>query len=265
MSLRSATALALVAALAAAAPAATPLTTTSRFGFSLTNNLTQDLSSVGQGVMEASLELDGVFSLTIIETDSGMIATVVLDSLSGSVDGQLGQVISQQAIGAAKGITWTGVIDEKGRLSDLESDSDGALTNQIEGQVLTGLLPYVQEGAEVGSSWVDTVTIERHDDAGDVATTVVATYTAESDTTVNGKAAMKIGSVNNADISIYQEAQMVDINGASEGLGFFLVAEDGSYLGGERETNTSLEATVAAAGAIIPIEASAVVKIWALD
>lgn len=264
MSLRSATALALVAALVAAAPAGTQLTT-SRFGFSLTNNLSQDLSSVGQGVLEASLELDGVFSLTIAETDSGRMATVVLDTLSGSVDGQLGQVISRQAIESATGMTWTGVIDEKGRLSDLESDSEGALTNQIEGQLLTGLLPYVQQGAEIGSSWVDTVTIERHDDAGDVATTVVATYTAESDTTVNGKAAMKIGSVNNADISMYQEAQMVDINGASEGLGFFLIAADGSYLGGERETNTSLEATVAAAGAIIPIEASAVVKIWALD
>ncbi len=265
MFLRSAIAAVLTAGLVAAAAPGDRNTTEGRYGFTLNNSLTQDLTSVGQGTMEASLMLEGTFTLTISETDSGRMATIVLDTLSGSVEGQLAQVVSNQAISSAAGMTWTGMLDDKGRLNELTSDSESPLANQLEGQVMNGLLPYVQEGASVGSSWVDTVTIERHNDDGDLSTTVVTNYTAESDTTVNGVAALKVAAISNADISIYQEAQMVDINGGAEGTGFYLIAGDGSYLGSESETNTSLEATVAAAGAVIPIEATAVVKIWALD
>jgi hypothetical protein len=232
---------------------------TLQYRFNIDTNSITDLTDLGQGEMESQVEFSGVLSITI-EGDARTFR-VVLDTLEGSAEGQ-GQQITPDLLAGIQGATWTGVLDDKGRMSDLVNESESALASQLEGNLLRGFFPYIMAGAKAGSSWSDTLEYSRADSSGTQESTTMVTYTARGDTTYAGMSALVVGAEYTGNTTIFQEAQGgLDIDGGSEGAGVHYVADGGRYLGGVRELQSELEVSGAAIPAIIPVSVATVMTI----
>ncbi len=226
---------------------------TSRYRFEINTLSVTDLTEMGQGEMESSANLQGILSVTIDEESKA--ATVVLDTLDGTAEGQ-GQHITPAILAEAIGTSWSGTLDERGRLDQMETESSSSLVNQLEGNLLRGLFPYIKHGASAGDTWTDTLTFSSSNDQGSQETTTILHYTAKGDTTFNGMKALMVESTFDATTTIYQEQQGgLDIEGTSSGTGIHFIGKDGQYLGGTRTATTELEVSGPAIPAVIPVTA----------
>jgi hypothetical protein len=224
---------------------------TSRYRFEIGTVTLTDLSKLGQGETKSTADLEGILSVSIDEATAAV--TVVLDTLDGSAEGQ-GQHITPALLTEAIGTSWTGVLDERGRLSEMETESSSLLVNQLGSNLLRGLFPYIKYGATVGDTWSDTLSFSDSTAQGTQETTTILNYTAKGDTTFNGMKALLIESEFSATAMIFQEAQGgVDIEGTSTGSGVHFVGTDGTYLGGTRTARSELEASGPALPGIIPL------------
>ena len=252
---------ALTMALAFLATGASPIadSATSRYRFAIGTVSLTDLTELGQGEMESTADLNGVLSVSIDEGTGA--ATVVLDTLDGSATGQ-GQQVTPAMILEVTGSSWSGVLDEKGRLSEMTTESTSPLANQLEGNLLRGLFPYIKHGAVAGDTWTDSLTFSDTTERGTQETTTILTYTARGDTTVNGMKALIVDSDFTATTLIFQEAQGgLDIEGTSTGTGVHFVGPGGQYLGGRRVATTELEVSGPAIPGIIPVTADTELEI----
>jgi len=235
---------------------------TLRYGFEIETNSITDLTELGQGEMESQVTFTGVLSITLDDGAGGARAiTVVLDTLDGSAEGQ-GQQITPDLLAGLQGATWTGVLDDKGRMSDLVLQTSSQLAGQLEGNLLRGFFPYILTGAAVGDAWSDTLQYERADSTGTQESTTYVDYTAQADTTYAGTMALVVAASYTGTTTIFQEAQGgLDIEGDSEGQGVHYIGEGGRYLGGVRELESELEVSGAALPGIIPVTVSTVMTI----
>jgi len=257
--------------------------TTNRYHFDIETSSVTDLTELGQGEMESAVHLAGELTLTFAE-DGGI--NIVLDTVTGSSEGQ-GQALTPQMLAELFGTTWTAVLDDKGRLSDLQSvDASSPVASQLEGNLLRGLFPYVASGASVGDTWSDTLDFARsnyrmnYDTKNDSVTGVVDStladsvftdsqetmthieYIATADTTYNGVDALAIETQYTSVSTIYREAQGgLDIEGTSTGVGLLFVGSDGKFLGGVREVESELEVSGPQIPAIIPVTASSTLTV----
>ena len=252
---------ALTMALAFLVIGASPLTdsATSRYRFVIGTVSLTDLSELGQGEMESTADLEGILSVSIDEATAAV--TVVLDTLDGSAEGQ-GQHITPTLLTEAIGSSWSGVLDERGRLSEMETESSSPLVSQLESNLLRGLFPYIKHDATAGDTWSDTLAFSDTTAQGTQETTTILKYTARGDTTFNGMKALLVESEFSATTTIFQEAQGgLDIEGVSTGSGVHFVGMDGTYLGGTRTATTELEVSGPAIPGIIPVTADTELEI----
>ena len=232
---------------------ASPITDlgTNRYSFEISTESITDLTELGQGEMESTAFLQGELTVNVDEGTSA--ATVVLDTLAGTAQGQ-GQQITPAMLVGVIGSSWSGTVDEKGRLYQMETESTSPLANQLEGNLLRGLFPFIKPGVSAGDTWTDTLTFSQASEQGTQETTTILHYTAVGDSTHNGMQALFIASTFEATTTIFQEAQGgLDIEGTSTGTGSHFVGAGGRYIGGTRVANTELEVSGPAIPAIIPV------------
>ena len=231
-----------------------PDSTTDRYHFEIETASVTDLSEMDQGEMENTVHLAGELSVTFAE-DGGI--TIVLDTMTGSSEGQ-GQQVTDQTLAGMIGTTWTAVLDDKGRLSNLQADSASSQeVTQLEGNLLRGLFPYIAPGASAGDTWADTLSYSSSTASGSQETTTYIEYIAVGDTTYHGIEAMAVATEYSATIAIYQEAQGgLDIEGTSTGTALLYIGSDGKYLGGVRQAESELEVSGPQIPAVIPITAT---------
>lgn len=253
MQLRYATP-ALVLGLLAFPALSSPNPTSDRYRFRIETASVTDLSEMGQGEMENTVSLDGELTLTFAE--DGAI-TIVLDTMTGSSEGQ-GQQVTPQTLAEMIGTRWQATLDDKGRLTDLKADSASSqAATQLEGNLLRGLFPYIAPGASAGDTWSDTLSFSSSTDARSQETTTYIEYAATADTNYNGMGALSVEAHYSATTTIYQESQGgLDIEGTSTGTGVHYIGSDGKYLGGVREVETELEVSGPQIPAVIPVTAN---------
>ncbi len=258
MQLRYATP-ALVLGLLAFPILSSPDSTTDRYHFEIETASVTDLSELGQGEMENTVQLAGELSVAF-DDDGGI--TIVLDTMTGSSEGQ-GQQVTEETLASMIGTTWTAVLDDKGRLSDLQADSvSSQAATQLEGNLLRGLFPYIAPGASAGDTWADTLSYSSSSASGSQETTTYIEYTAVGDTTYHGIKAMAVEVVYTATTTIYQDAQGgLDIDGTSTGTGLLYIGSDGKYLGGVRELESELEVSGPQIPAVIPVTANTTITL----
>ncbi len=282
MQLRYATP-ALVLGLLAFPVVSSPDSATDRYHFEIETSSVTDLTELGQGELENAVHLAGDLTVTLSK-DGGV--HIVLDTLSGNSEGQ-GQALTPQMLAEVIGTTWTAVIDDKGRLSDVRVvTAPSQVATQLEGNLLRGLFPYITSGASVGDTWSDSLEFassnyqKNYDTETDSVTGAVDSvlvdsvftdsqetmtrveYTATADTTFHGIEALAVETTSTAVTTIYREAQGgIDIEGASTGVGSLYIGSDGKYLGGVREVESDLEVSGPAIPAVIPVTASSTLTV----
>ncbi len=262
MQLRHATP-ALVLSLLAFPVLSSPDSTTDRYHFEIETESVTDLSELGQGEMEATVHLAGELSLAFAE-DGGI--TIVLDTMTGSSEGQ-GQQVTEETLATLIGTTWTAVLDDKGRLSDLRADSASSqAVTQLEGllerRILRGMLPYIPPGASAGDTWADTLSYSSSSASGSRETTTYIAYTALGDTTYHGIEAMAVETASTATSTSYQDTQGgLDKDGTSTGTGLLYIGSDGKYLGGVRQVESEVEVSGPQLPAVIPVTANTTITV----
>ncbi len=257
MQLRHATP-ALVLSLLALPVLSSPDSTTDRYHFEVETASVTDLSELGQGEMEATVHLAGELSLAFAE--DGRI-TIVLDTTTGSSEGQ-GQQVTEEILATMIGTTWTAVLDDKGRLSDLRADSASSqAATQLEGNLLRGMFPYIPPGASAGDTWADTVSYSSSTVSGSQETTIYIEYTALGDTTYHGIEAMAVEAASTATSTIYQAQGGLDMDDTSTGTGLLYIGSDGKYLGGVRQVESELEVSGPQLPAVIPVTANTTITL----
>ncbi len=252
--------------------------TTDQYRFDMETAAVTDLSGMGQGEMKSKVHLAGVLSITFAEDDR---INIVLDTVMGSIEGQ-GQALTPKALAEMIGTTWTAVLDDKGRLSELQSDAASSeAASRLEGNLLRGLFPYIAPGVSVGDTWGDTLTYARnnyrmnYDTKVDSVTGVVDSvlvdsvftdsqettthieYTAVADTTYLGVAALAVETKYTATTTIHRESQGgINIEGTSTGAGLLYIGSDGKYLAGVRQVESKLRVSGPQIPAVIPVTAN---------
>ena len=259
MQLRYATP-ALVLGLVAFPVLSSPDLTTDRYHFEIETAAVYDLSGLGQGEIESTVHLAGELSVAFAE-DGGI--TIVLDTMTGSSEGQGQQQVTEQTLASMIGTTWTAVLDDKGRLSDLRADSASSqAATQLEGNILRGMFPYIAPGASAGDTWADTLSYSSSTASGSQESTTYIEYTALGDTTYLGIEAMAVEVAYTATSTVYQEAQGGrDIEGTSIGTGLLYIGSDGKYLGGVRQLESELEVSGPQIPAVIPVTANTTITL----
>ncbi len=258
MQLRYATP-ALVLGLLAFPVLSSPDSTTDRYHFEIETASVTDLSELGQGEMENTVQLAGELSVAFAE-DGGI--TIVLDTMTGSSEGQ-GQQVTEETLASMIGTTWSAVLDDKGRLSDLQADSASSqAATQLEGNLLRGLFPYIAPGASAGDTWADTLSYSSSTASGSQESTTYIEYTAVGDTTYLGIEAMAVEVAYTATSTVYQEAHGGrDFEGTSTGTGLLYIGSDGKYLGGVRQVESELEVSGPQIPAVIPVTANTTITL----
>ncbi len=257
MQLRHATP-ALVLSLLAFPVLSSPDSTPDRYHFEIETESVTDLSELGQGEMEATVHLAGELSLAFAE--DGRI-TIVLDTMTGSSEGQ-GQQVTEETLATLIGTTWTAVLDDKGRLSDLRADTASSqAATQLEGALLRGMFPYIPPGASAGDTWADTVSYSSSSASGSRESTIYIEYTALGDTTYHGIEAMAVEAASTATSTIYQAQGGLDIDDTSTGTGLLYIGSDGKYLGGVRQVESEVEVSGPQLPAVIPVTANTTITL----
>ncbi len=249
--------------------------TTDRYRFEIETAAVIDLSEMGRGERETTAHVAGELSVTSAE-DGGI--NIVLDNMTRSEDGQQ---LTPKMLAEMIGTTWTAVLDDKGRLSELQSDAASSLSlGRVEAILLT-LFPYITPGASVGDTWSDTLESSdstyrmNYDTKVDSVTGVVDSvlvdsvfsssrevtthieYTAVADTTYLGVAALAVEAKYTATITGYMErGGGTDIKGTLTGTGRFYIESDGKYLGGVRQNELQIEMIGRQNPTVIPVTRS---------
>lgn len=252
--------------------------TTDRYRFEIETTSVIDLSEMGQGEMENKVDLAGELSVTFAE-DGGI--TLVLDTVTGTSEGQGQPPLTPKILADLIGTTWTAVLDDKGRLSSIQTIASSQVASQLEGNLLRGLFPYIPPGVSVGDTWSDTLEFARsnyrmnYDTEVDSVTGAVDSvlvdsvftdshettshieYTAAADTTYHGVDALAVEMKYSTTTTIYRESQGgLDIEGTSTGTGLLYIGSDGKYLGGVRQVESELEVSGPQIPAVIPVTAN---------
>ena len=252
--------------------------TTDRYRFEIETAAVIDLSEMGRGERETTAHVAGELSVTSAE-DGGI--NIVLDNMTRSEDGQQ---LTPKMLAEMIGTTWTAVLDDKGRLSELQSDAASSLSlGRIEAILLTLLFPYITPGASVGDTWSDTLESSdstyrmNYDTKVDPVTGVVDSvlvdsvftrsgertthieYTAVADTTYLGVAALAVETTSTITTTGYMErpgGHGMDIEGTATGTGLLYIGSDGKYLGGVRQLEWQFEMTGRQDPTVIPVTRS---------
>ncbi len=255
--------------------------TTDRYRFEIETAAVIDLSEMGRGERETTAHVAGELSVTSAE-DGGI--NIVLDNMTRSEDGQQ---LTPKMLAEMIGTTWTAVLDDKGRLSELQSDAASShrptvlfWRGRLEA-ILRTLFPYIAPGASVGDTWSDTTEYSdsnyrmNYDTKVDPVTGVVDSvlvdsvvsrsgemtthigYTAVADTTYLGVAALAVETTSTITTTGYMERQGgMDIEGTATGTGLLYIGSDGKYLGGVRQLEWQFEMTGRQNPTVIPVTRS---------
>ncbi len=236
-------------------------------------------SYAGGGAVTAGVA--GELSVTSAE-DGGI--NIVLDNMTSGEDGQQ---LTPKMLAEMIGTTWTAVLDDKGRLSELQSDAASShrptvlfWRGRLEA-ILRTLFPYIAPGASVGDTWSDTTEYSdsnyrmNYDTKVDPVTGVVDSvlvdsvvsrsgemtthigYTAVADTTYLGVAALAVETTSTMTSTGYNERQGgFDIEGSATGTGLVYIGSDGKYLGGVRQFEVQAVMTGRQNSMVIPVTRS---------
>ena len=272
---------ALVLGLLAFLVLSSPDSTTDRYRFEMETAAVMDLSEMGRGERETTTHVAGEMSVTFAE-DGGI--HIVLDTMTGT---EQGQPLTPSVLAEMIGTTWTAVLDDKGRLSELQSSRPASQSRGPPGprtfqqHILTPLFPYIAPGASVGNMWSDTLAFKgssyrmNYDTEVDPVTGVVDSvlvdsvftrsgeitthieYTAVADTTYLGVAALAVETTTTMTSTGYMERQGgVDIEGSATGTGLVYIGSDGKYLGGVRQFEVQAVMTGRQNQMVIPVKRS---------
>ncbi len=208
-----------------------------------------DLAAMGQGEQRVEFTSTAFVTVALADTTGGRSIHLVLDSMLTDSTSP----IPQEAVKAAAGSAWHGLVGANGRISEFKAVGTRGVGEQFAG-VFRQFLPPIPQGKRAGDRWTDTT--ETTDDlgTGSLATRTVTNFEASSET-FKGTRALKVAAASSSAFNGTQMVQGQDaaIEGTGTATATWFLAPDGLYLGGTLASKQALTLAGAFAPEPIPI------------
>jgi hypothetical protein len=237
---------------------------TTKYRIETKNETTVDLSSFNQPPQQVNIGLVSWIAVTMSDTTGGRILRLVVDSMK--YDGTAPQ-ISQLSADSAKGGVLHGLVDSKGRVTNLtQQPSTNIFLADIQG-VIHSFFPKVKPGAKSGEGWTDTVEVTNTTNGSNVKSSFLINYTAGGQESVSGLTALKLSAASRASITGTIEnpqAGTMEVAGTVTGTSTSLVGADGRYLGGSSNSTSDQTLKSAMIPTPIPVKVVRTVQVTVL-
>jgi hypothetical protein len=236
-----------------------PSSTRYRIDQSLSQEI--DATAAGGAKQTISFTTASFVTLTLADSAGGKLMRIVVDSMRGDS----ATPIPPAVLDSAKGTEFRGFIQKSGKPSGLEPLQSTPAATQIQG-LLSDFFPWVKSGLKIGDSWTDTTA--KTNGVGNDSVTVrrVSAYKAAASETRNARKAVRITEDFNSSVAGTQPTPNgpAKIEGTGSGKGAYYVANDGRYLGGDWEQQSSLKISGSFAPQPLPITIVQKTKVTAL-
>jgi hypothetical protein len=236
-----------------------PLTTKYR----IDQNLSQEIDATGAGGAKQHLAFStsSFVTVTLVDSAGGKTMRVVVDSMRGDS----ASPIPAAVLDSARGAEFRGFVEKSGKPAGLEPVGKIGAAAQVQG-LLSDFYPWTRPGLKIGESWSDTTA--KTNGAGSDSVTVrrVSAYKAAANETHDSRKAVRITEDFTSSVAGTQPTPNgpARIEGSSTGNGAYYVANDGRYLGGSWQQQSSLRISGSFAPQPLPITITQKIRVSTL-
>ena len=239
-----------LAATAMALPASTgaPSTTKYRIDQSLSQEI--DATAAGGAKQRIAFSTTSFVTVTLADSAGGKAMRVVVDSMRGDS----ASPIPPAVLDSARGTEFHGFVDRSGKPAGLEPIGNAAAAAQIQG-LLSDFFPWTRAGLKIGESWSDTTAKTNGTGSDSVTVRRVSAYKAAATETRDSRKAVRVTEDFTSSVAGTQPTPNgpARIEGSGSGSGSYYVGNDGRYLGGSWQQQSSLQISGSFAPQPLPI------------
>jgi hypothetical protein len=228
-----------------------PAPTQARYRIGITSQQKIDLSALGQGTREQTVQTVGFVSISTSDSAGGTVVVIRVDSVSfdSSVSAP------QATLDSLRGSTSRNYFGPDGRMTRLSRDnaSTALLSLGLDG-LSRRFVPPSAAHRKSGSTWTDTVDVIDTLPAGSVSTRTVTNF-ATGEETVQGAKAIRVLGTSSSGIQGSQSSDEgeVSFDGIASGNSTWYYGQDAVAISGSSKSSQDLKITSPNSPAPIPI------------
>ena len=228
-----------------------PSTTKYRIEQSLSQEI--DATAAGGAKQTIAFTTRSFVTVTLADSAGGKSIRVVVDSIRGDS----ATPIPAPVLDSARGAVFGGFVEKSGRPSGLQPIGSSPAGAQIQG-LLSDFIPWVKPSLKQGQSWADTTSKTTGAGTDSVTVRRVSSYKTAAAETRESRKAVRVAYDFTSSVSGTQPTPNgpARIEGTGQGTGFYLVGNDGRYLGGSWQQQSSLTISGSFATQPLPITIS---------
>jgi hypothetical protein len=248
MLLRTARLSALATAMTLPALVVGPSTTKYRIDQSLSQEI--DATAAGGAKQRIAFSTTSFVTVTLADSAGGKAIRVVVDSMRGDS----ATPIPPAVLDSARGAEFRGFVERSGKPTGLEPVGSATAATQIQG-LLSDFFPWTKAGLKIGDSWSDTTAKTNGTGSDSVTVRRVSAYKAAGNETRDTRKAVRVTEVFTSSVAGTQPTPNgpARIEGTGSGSGAYYVGNDGRYLGGSWQQQSSLKISGSFATQPLPI------------
>jgi hypothetical protein len=225
-----------------------PSTTKYRIDQSLWQEI--DATAAGGAKQKIAFTTSSFVTVTLADSAGGKTIRVVVDS----VRGDSATPVPPAVLDSARGVEFSGFLEKSGKPRGLQPSGNASAAVQIQG-LLSDFLPWTRAGLKVGETWSDTTSKTNGTGADSVTVRRVSAYKAAAGETKGSRKAVRVTQDFTSFVAGTQPTPNgpARIEGTGRGTGFYYVGQDGRYLGGSWQQQSSLKISGSFAPQPLPI------------
>lgn len=238
---------------------AAPLTTKYRIDQSLSQEI--DATAAGGAKQKIAFSTSSFVTVTLADSGGGKVMRVVVDSMRGDS----ATPIPPAVLDSARGAEFRGFVEKSGKLTGLEPVGSANAAAQIQG-LLSDFFPWTKPSLKVGESWSDTTAKTNGTGTDSVTVRRVSAYKAAANETRESRKAVRVTEDFTSSVAGTQPTPNgpAKIEGTGSGSGAYYVGNDGRYLGGSWQQQSSLKVSGSFAPQPLPITIVQKIKVSTL-
>jgi hypothetical protein len=236
-----------------------PSTTKYRIDQSLSQEI--DATAAGGAKQRIAFSTSSFVTVTLADSAGGKAMRVVVDSMRGDS----ATPIPAAVLDSARGAEFRGFVDKSGKPTGLEPVGSAGAASQIQG-LLSDFFPWTRPSLKIGESWSDTTAKTNGSGSDSVTVRRVSAYKAAANETRDSRKAVRVTEDFTSSVAGTQPTPNgpARIEGTGSGTGAYYVSNDGRYLGGSWQQQSSLKVSGSFAKQPLPITIVQKIKVSTL-
>jgi hypothetical protein len=225
-----------------------PLITKYRIDQSLSQEI--DATAAGGAKQRIAFSTASFVTVTLADSAGGKSLSVVVDSMRGDSATPIPPAI----LDSARGVEFRGFVEQSGKPTGLEPVGNAKAATQIQG-LLSDFFPWTRPGLKIGESWSDTTAKTNGTGSDSVTVRRISAYKAAANETRDNRKAVRVTQAFTSSVAGTQPTPNgpAQIEGSGSGTGAYYVGNDGRYLGGSWQQQSSLKISGSFAPQPLPI------------